>query len=94
LRYHEWFKARCSKREDVTHLQVLQPYRFILPNGGRNGTVPVLSMNLSNIARRQSNTAPNMAGSLDAELRTGVSSTCAICVLFIRLQNASSIKLH
>ena len=37
----------------ITHLQVLQPYRFILPNGGHNNTVPVLSMNLSNIARRQ-----------------------------------------
>jgi hypothetical protein len=70
----------------VTHLQVLQPYRFILPNGGRNCTVPVLSMNLSNIARRQSNTAPNMAGNLDAELWTSVSWIAAVCALFIRVK--------
>jgi hypothetical protein len=57
----------------ITHLQVLQPYRLILRNGGRNSTVPVLSMNLSNIARRQSITAQNMACNLDAEVRIGVS---------------------
>jgi hypothetical protein len=70
----------------VTHLQVLQPYRFILPNEGRNCTVPVLSMNLSNIARRQSNTAPNMACNLDAKHRIGVSWITAVYALFIRLQ--------
>src|ERR1700679_3304074 len=35
LLYHEWFKARCSMRADIAQLQVLQPYRFILPNGRR-----------------------------------------------------------
>jgi hypothetical protein len=45
-------------------------------------------MNLSNIARRQSNTAQNMACNLDAEVPIGVSWTYSFCALFIRLQLA------